>query len=250
MVGDLGVRAPGELVVAIQGNRKVPFRETGTERSGDRIRVSTNRNRIGDTAEQGERADNRKGSRPRLRRCRSGDRAETAASPAPPPAYSFWVAAGGAVKRRVAPKALEEMKQRVRQITGRNGGRGMERVTKRLGAYLRGWKEYFRLSDTPRVFLDLDSWIHRRLRMLQRKQWKRGPDCLSRTDCSGTTRVAGPQRYWFRRTLVVGSSPRRDAHSSAGRVLQAARGTPARYTNLNSLNRRMRTRMSGGVGGE
>lgn len=88
--------------------------------------------------------------------------------------YSFWVAAGGVVKRRVAPKALEEMKQRVRQITRRNGGRSMEQVTKELGTYVRGWKQYFRLADTPGVFVDLDSWIHRRLRMLQLKQWKRG----------------------------------------------------------------------------
>ncbi|MFO7895207.1 MAG: group II intron reverse transcriptase/maturase [Longimicrobiales bacterium] len=88
--------------------------------------------------------------------------------------YSFWVASGGVIKRRVAPKALREMKQRVRQITNRNGGRSMEQVTKELGAYVRGWKEYFKLADTPRVFADLDSWIHRRLRMLQLKQWKRG----------------------------------------------------------------------------
>jgi group II intron reverse transcriptase/maturase len=88
--------------------------------------------------------------------------------------YSFWVAVGGVVKRRVAPKALGEMKHRVRQITSRNGGRSLEQVTRELGAYLRGWKEYFKLADTPGIFSDLDSWIHRRLRMLQLKQWKRG----------------------------------------------------------------------------
>jgi RNA-directed DNA polymerase len=88
--------------------------------------------------------------------------------------YSFWVAPGKKVKLRVAAKALTAMKQRVRQITSRNGGRSMERVTKELGAYLRGWKEYFKLSDTNRVFFDLDQWIHRRLRMIQLKQWKRG----------------------------------------------------------------------------
>ena len=88
--------------------------------------------------------------------------------------YSFWVAAGGKVRRRVAPKALEGMKHRVRQITRRNGGRSMEQVTSELGAYLRGWREYFKLADTPGIFRDLDGWIHRRLRMLQLKQWKRG----------------------------------------------------------------------------
>lgn len=88
--------------------------------------------------------------------------------------YSFWVARGKTVKLRVAAKALTEMKHRVRQITSRSGGRNMERVTKELGAYLRGWKAYFKLSDTRGVFLDLDKWIHRRLRAIQLKQWKRG----------------------------------------------------------------------------
>jgi group II intron reverse transcriptase/maturase len=88
--------------------------------------------------------------------------------------YSFWIAAGGVVKRRVAAKALEEMKHRVRQITSRNGGRSMEQVTGELARYLRGWKEYFKLADTPGIFAALDGWIHRRLRVLQLKQWKRG----------------------------------------------------------------------------
>ena len=88
--------------------------------------------------------------------------------------YSFWVAPGKRVKLRVAAKALMAMKQRVRQITSRSGGRSMRRVTKELGAYLRGWKEYFKLSHTPGVFSELDQWIHRRLRALQLKQWKRG----------------------------------------------------------------------------
>jgi RNA-directed DNA polymerase len=88
--------------------------------------------------------------------------------------YSFWVAAGKKVKCRVAPKALGEMKQRVRRVTSRNGGRSMEQVCNELGQYLRGWKAYFKLADTNRVLRELDQWIHRRLRMVQLKQWKRG----------------------------------------------------------------------------
>jgi RNA-directed DNA polymerase len=88
--------------------------------------------------------------------------------------YSFWVAPGKKVKLRVAAKALTAMKQRVRQITSRSGGRSMKKVTQELGAYLRGWKEYFKLSNTPKVFAELDQWMHRRLRAVQLKQWKRG----------------------------------------------------------------------------
>jgi len=88
--------------------------------------------------------------------------------------YSFWVAPGRIIKRRVAPKALEEFKQSVREVTSRSGGRSMDQVCDALGSYLRGWKSYFRLADTPAVFRDLDGWVHRRLRALQLKQWKRG----------------------------------------------------------------------------
>lgn len=88
--------------------------------------------------------------------------------------YRFWVAPGKIVKRRVAPKALEKMKERIREITSRNGGRSLTQVVGWLRSYLMGWKAYFRLADTPKVFAAVDQWLHRRLRMLTLKQWKRG----------------------------------------------------------------------------
>jgi group II intron reverse transcriptase/maturase len=88
--------------------------------------------------------------------------------------YSFWVAPGRVVKRRVAPKALEAMKERVREITTRNGGRSIAVVIAELRSYLAGWKQYFRLADTPRVLSALDEWIRHRLRLVQLKQWRRG----------------------------------------------------------------------------
>lgn len=88
--------------------------------------------------------------------------------------YSFWVAPGKLIKRRVAPKALQDFKQRIREITSRNGGRSLAKGVEELRTYLLGWKGYFRLADTPSVFQQLDQWIARRLRMVQLKQWKRG----------------------------------------------------------------------------
>jgi group II intron reverse transcriptase/maturase len=88
--------------------------------------------------------------------------------------YRYWYAPGKIVKRRVAPKALDKMKERVREITSRSGGRSLTQVVALLRSYLVGWKAYFRLADTPGVFADVDKWLHRRLRMLMLKQWKRG----------------------------------------------------------------------------
>jgi group II intron reverse transcriptase/maturase len=73
--------------------------------------------------------------------------------------YSFWVGPGRTVKRRVAKKALVTMKERVRLITRRTSGRSIEQTAATLRSYLMGWKEYFRLADTPRVFAELDEWM-------------------------------------------------------------------------------------------
>jgi len=114
--------------------------------------------------------------------------------------YSFWVAKGREVKRRVAPKALTEFKERIRQITSRNGGRSLPRVVEELRMYLLGWKAYFRLADTPGVFRDLDQWIARRLRMVQLKQWKHPPTVFRELRRRGVPeRFARAAAAWGRR---------------------------------------------------
>jgi len=77
--------------------------------------------------------------------------------------YSLWESRGQ-VKRAVAFKAQATFKQRVRQLTRRSGGRSLPQVVDRLRAYMLGWKGYFRLSQTPKVWRRLDEWIRHRLR--------------------------------------------------------------------------------------
>ena len=88
--------------------------------------------------------------------------------------YSFWLGPRNLVKRRVAPKALQSFKERIRTIADRNGGRTLASMVEELRSYLLGWKAYFRLADTAKEFRSLDRWIARRLRMVQLKQWKQG----------------------------------------------------------------------------
>ena len=115
--------------------------------------------------------------------------------------YSFWIGPGKTIKRRVAPKALATMKDKVRQITGRNGGRSLSSVVAELRGYLVGWKEYFKLADTPRIFRDLDGWIRHRLRTVQLKQWKRGTTIFRELRARGMSvrtaaQVAAGARRW------------------------------------------------------
>jgi group II intron reverse transcriptase/maturase len=88
--------------------------------------------------------------------------------------FSFWMSPGRVVKRRVAPKALMKMKERIRELTSRSGGRSVTQVIASLRSYLIGWRAFFRLADTPQVFARLEAWLHRRLRAIHLKHWKRG----------------------------------------------------------------------------
>lgn len=122
--------------------------------------------------------------------------------------YSFWFGPGSAVKRRVAKKALVAMKERVRLITRRSGGRSMKQVADELRSYLLGWKEYFRLADTPGTFGELDQWIRHRLRAIHLKHWKRGRTIyreLRRRGLSsdGAARVASNARRWWRNSKLL-----------------------------------------------
>jgi group II intron reverse transcriptase/maturase len=116
--------------------------------------------------------------------------------------YSFWIGPGRTVKRRVAGKALATMKDRVREITRRSGGRSIKRVVKDLRSYLVGWKEYFRLADTPKVFRELDEWIRHRLRALHLKHWIRGRTAYRELRARGATHLVAAQvaantkRWW------------------------------------------------------
>jgi group II intron reverse transcriptase/maturase len=122
--------------------------------------------------------------------------------------YSFWLAPGRKVKPRMAPKALEAMKQRIREMTSRNGGRSMKTVFAEVRSYLSGWKQYFRLAETPRVFSSLDAWIRHRLRMVQLKQWKRGTTIYRELKRLGADedvarRVAANSRRWWRNSRLL-----------------------------------------------
>lgn len=116
--------------------------------------------------------------------------------------FSFWVGPKGEIKCKVASKPLAAYKQRIRQLTRRLGGRSMAEVVERLRPYVLGWKAYFRLSQTPKVWRTLDEWMRHRLRAIQLKHWKRGTTMYRKLKALGASevvarRVAGNAcSYW------------------------------------------------------
>jgi RNA-directed DNA polymerase len=87
--------------------------------------------------------------------------------------FSFTV--GQPPKRRIAPQALARFKARIRRLTQRTRGVSLPQMAEQLATYLTGWRGYFDYCETRSVLRDLDSWLHRRLRCVVWKQWKRGP---------------------------------------------------------------------------
>jgi RNA-directed DNA polymerase len=122
--------------------------------------------------------------------------------------FSFWVAQGQTVRIRVADKALVEMKARVRRLTRRICGQNIGKVAQDLRSYLLGWRAYFRLADTPKVFRELDEWIRHRLRAIQLKQWKRGRTAYRKLISHGVNpdlaaRIAANTRRWWKNSAMA-----------------------------------------------
>ena len=116
--------------------------------------------------------------------------------------YCLWRGPEGEVKRAVAGPALDTFKERIRQLTRRTGGRNLSEVAEWLRDYVPGWKSYFRLAQTPRVFRELDEWLRHRLRALQLKHWRRGPTIYRELRALGASsdqaaKVAGNACRWW-----------------------------------------------------
>jgi len=117
--------------------------------------------------------------------------------------YSLWVGRGKVVKLKVADKSLATFKQRIRELTGRSGGRSMPQIVEKLRSYMLGWKGYFKLAETPKIWRELDEWLRHRLRAIQLKHWKRGKTMYRELLALGAPaivarQVAANSRRWRR----------------------------------------------------
>ena len=111
-------------------------------------------------------------------------------------------------KRKVAPKALGRLKDRIRQLTRRTRGRSIAEVVKQLRVYLLGWKSYFRLVQTPSVLATIDEWLRHRLRQLHLVHWRRGRTTYRELRALGATptlaaTVARYTRSWWRNSAMA-----------------------------------------------
>jgi len=75
-------------------------------------------------------------------------------------------------KLRWSDQAFADFQHRVRKLTGRSWGVSMSYRFSRLAQYLRGWMNYFGISEYYRPVPEIDHWLRRRIRMCYWKQWR------------------------------------------------------------------------------
>jgi len=73
----------------------------------------------------------------------------------------------------VSDRAMQDFKHRLRGLTSRSWGVSMAERLERLNRYLRGWMNYFGISQHYSPMDELDGWLRRRIRMCYWKQWRR-----------------------------------------------------------------------------
>ncbi len=74
---------------------------------------------------------------------------------------------------KVAPLSVQRLKMGLKKAFRQGRGRNLGKFIEDLNPTLRGWVNYFRLSEVKGLFEQLDGWIRRRLRCIIWRQWKR-----------------------------------------------------------------------------
>ncbi len=80
---------------------------------------------------------------------------------------------------RIQEKKIKAFKDKVRKCTRRNIPVNLEKIIEDLNPILRGFVNYFKITNSKGRFKALMSWVRRRLRAIQMKLWKK-PDKLHR----------------------------------------------------------------------
>ena len=74
---------------------------------------------------------------------------------------------------KVAPASVARFKGNLKAECRRGKGRNLKKFIMELQPMLKGWINYFRLSEAKSIFEELDEWIRHHLRCVLWRQWKR-----------------------------------------------------------------------------
>ena len=74
---------------------------------------------------------------------------------------------------KVAAEAVRRLKGKLKEIFRKGRGQNIGRLIKEgINPLLKGWANYFCLSEVKRIFEEIDAWIRRKLRCILWRQWQ------------------------------------------------------------------------------
>jgi len=86
--------------------------------------------------------------------------------------YGFLKNKQGEWKIRISKKAKEKLKKKLKRITSRIYSIAISKKIRAINLIIRGWGNYFKLTELKNDFSEVDGWIRTRLRMCYWKNWK------------------------------------------------------------------------------
>ena len=95
--------------------------------------------------------------------------------------YGFYIHKGEG-RLRIHPKSVQKFKEKIREVTGRSNGMGIESRKIRLNQVVRGWMNYFKLVDAKNFIQGLDEWIRSRIWMVTFQEGRKTVHGLKRSE--------------------------------------------------------------------
>jgi RNA-directed DNA polymerase len=138
-------------------------------------------------------------------------------------------------ERRIAPKALDTFKRRIREQTRRTRGLSLLQIIEAMAPYLVGWRGYFGFCQTPRVLTNLEAWIRRRLRSYLWRQWGNGHNRFKELRRRGVTEfraavaAGSPTGFWRMSGHPAVQAALRNHHFDYPYARRCGRGGAVRY---------------------
>jgi len=76
-------------------------------------------------------------------------------------------------KLKPSAESVKRLKAKIKALCRKGRGRNLGNfIADDLNPLLRGWGNYFKMSQVKQIFQELDSWLCRRLRCIKWRQWK------------------------------------------------------------------------------
>jgi len=155
-------------------------------------------------------------------------------------------------KLRIAGSSLTRLTEKLKALLRVGRGQRLATTIQSLNPVLRGWAAYFQLAETRRALEERDGWLRHKLRSVLwrqgKRRYRRARMMMQRglTEARAWRSASNGRGPWWN----AGASHMHAAFRSLGSTIWAGvaarhRATPpARF-----MNRRMRNRTYGGVGG-